>query len=181
MLRPGLIAESDQDMLRVRLDKIEDTQKRILTYLSEQQQRLAYGHDLLAQVINEHPEMVLLAMFQTNVSTGQTDVELNTGTSDRGFIVSEAGSITALAIRSNDARTAGSLTVTVTINGTGTGFSVTLDGTDTTTANALQDQGLDTFSAADRISADITSTGAWAPTTADIDIGIGLVLARGVR
>lgn len=80
-----------------------------------------------------------------------------------------AGSVLGIAVKSNDARTAGTLTVEVTKNGTGVGLTAVLDGTNTTSKATTQSKDTDAFVAGDNIGIDITTDGSWAPTTADID------------
>lgn len=167
--------------VNTRLLTIEQTLDQIIDYLNQQQQTLAFGHDLVVGRVNEMPEMVWLPFFRDNVAAGLTNDPLSDGRTTRGYCAAEDGSIVALAIRSNEARTAGTLTLEPRVNATATGFTLTLDGTNTTTNKTLQDQGLDTFARADAIDLVITTTGAWAPTTADIICAIGVVPSRTVR
>lgn len=162
-----------------RLLALEENLKAVYRYLQQQQRALDFGYDIAVQRINELPEMVLLNFWQDNVPANQTDASLSSP-STRGYVMPEEGSIVALGVRSNAARTAGSLTVEPTTNATATGFTVSLDGTNTTSNTNLQDQGLDTFARGDIISCIIDSA-SWAPTTADIDVTVAVVINRGVR
>lgn len=82
------------------------------------------------------------------------------------------GSVTGIVVRSNEARTAGSLTVEPTINGTATGLSAVLDATNTTVHTATQAAGRDTYPAGGEVGVKITTTGDWAPTSADIQVTV---------
>jgi hypothetical protein len=113
--------------------------------------------------------------FQDNVAASQTAVVLNLEGGNRTEVVMvRAGAVTGIAVASNEARTAGTLTVDVTINGTVTGLTAVLDATNTTTDTGTQDETLDTYVAADLIGVKITTDGSWAPTTADITVCIEL-------
>jgi len=151
------------------------------SYHEQERTALASAHDDLGRRLNELCEFHQLHFYQDNVAANQTDVALLGPPSTRGYVASEDGSICALAVRSNAARTAGSFTVEPRINGTKIGFNVTIDGTNTTVNYDRQDQGIDPFVAGDLIDMVITSTAAWAPTTADIDISCGIVLFAGLR
>ena len=93
-------------------------------------------------------------------------------------VVSHSGDIIGVTVASSEARTAGTATFEVFKNGTGTGLSVVLDGTDTQYAAAAQATGLDTFASGDRLDVRVTTDGSWAPTTADVEASI--VIADGV-
>lgn len=111
---------------------------------------------------------------QDNVSASQTNVALalygDTTRTTRPAL--RAGAVTGIVVRSNEARTAGTLTVEVTVNGTGTGLTAVLDGTNTTVKVTAQSEGTDTFAAGAELGVRITTDGSWAPTTADITVEI---------
>lgn len=157
-----------------RLDNIDD-------YLPDQREALAAMYDELAQRANELNEIHALPFYQDNVAAAQTDVALLGPPSTRGYVAPEDGSIITLAVRTNDPRTAGTLTVEPRVNGTKIGFAVALNATDTTFKYDRQDQGLDTFVAGDLIDMVITTDAGWLPVTADIDVSIGVVFFKGVR
>jgi len=160
----------------------EVTVEAIMEYLSEQREANQHAYDTLAQRMNELPEMVILAFFEDSVAASQTDAPLANGQSTRGYCMPEDGSVVALSVRTDDARTAGTLTLDAAINGTVTGLQVALDATNTTFHVSLQDQGLDTFSAGDAITCELTTDASWEPAaTADIIVSVGVVLAKGVR
>lgn len=78
--------------------------------------------------------------------------------------VDRAGSVIGISVAATDARTAGSVTFEVYKNGSGTGLTVTLDGSNTTYNHATQAVGLDTFAAGDRIDVRATKS-AYTPAT----------------
>lgn len=83
-----------------------------------------------------------------------------------------SGSVIGIAVASNDARTAGSLTVDVTVNGTATGLQAALDGSNTQYHSATQAKDTDAFAAGARLGVKITTSADWAPTTADIVVTV---------
>ena len=80
------------------------------------------------------------------------------------YVPTEAGSITGLSVALNTTRTAGSVVFEVTINGVGTGLTVTIDGSNTQHHYATQSAGTDTFSAGDRIGLEYAGT-SWDATS----------------
>ena len=183
-LRRGLFGRratiSRIDMFE-RVEQLEERVDKIWEYLREQQQALAHSHDLVTQRVNELPEMLWLPFFQDNVAAGQTAVALSDGRSTRGYCAAEEGSVVAIAVRSNEARTAGTLTLEAYIGGVATGLTVVLDATNATTNSTLQDQGKDTFTRGAAIDCRITTSAGWTPVTADIIVSVAVVAARGVR
>lgn len=75
--------------------------------------------------------------------------------------------IAAITVTSNAARTAGTLTVDATIDGTVTGLQAALDATNTTRHHAKQLRGSDRASAGSRVGVKLT-TASWTPVTADV-------------
>ena len=110
--------------------------------------------------------------YQENAAASQTAVTLarlaTTTNNPNAWIAPRSGSITAIAVLSNAARTAGTLTVEAYINGVATGLTAVLDGTNTTFKASTQAKGTDAFVAGDKLDIRITTTGAWLPTTADV-------------
>jgi hypothetical protein len=110
--------------------------------------------------------------YQDNVAASQAAVVLSRLGAGNAFptkwIAPRAGSVTAVVVKSNEARSAGTLTVEVYVNGVATGLTAVLDGTNTTVKATSQNKDLDTFVAGDEIDLRITSDGSWAPTTADV-------------
>jgi hypothetical protein len=75
--------------------------------------------------------------------------------------------IVAVSVVSDDARTAGTLTVDPTIDGTVTGLTAVLNGTDTLRDYARQPMEKDRGIAGQRVGCKLT-TASWTPVTADI-------------
>jgi hypothetical protein len=87
------------------------------------------------------------------------------------WVAVRVGSITGVVVKSNAARTAGTLTVEVFKNGAGIGLTAVLDATNTLTKSSTQAKDTDTFVAGDELDCRVTSAG-WTPTTADIRASI---------
>jgi hypothetical protein len=114
---------------------------------------------------------------QDNAAASQTDVEL-TGTR---WIAPRAGRLTAVTVKSTEARTASTLTIKVFRNtgalygATGSevssSFRAQLNATDTSLDVTLAANEY-TFSAGDEIYPVILTGGTWAPTTADVRVWI---------
>jgi len=114
---------------------------------------------------------------QDNVAASQTDVALTLLDGVRETIPAPAdGSVTAIAVLSNEARTAGTLTVELTVNGVGSGLTAVLDGTNT---ECDVGTGSVAVSECDEIGVTVTTDGSWAPTTADITVMLQLGAASG--
>lgn len=112
---------------------------------------------------------------QSNVTASQTNVAL----AGSRWTAPRAGSITGIVVKSNEARTAGTLTVEVWKNtglagaaGAATGLTAVLNGTNTSAKATTQDPNTDTFVAGDELFVSITTDGSWLPTTADIQAWI---------
>jgi hypothetical protein len=179
--RLGLRGEALTESIGKRVDQLHKRADDVLQYLTNEREAIAAAYDELARRSNELPEFVQLDFFQDNVAASQTAVALSNGMTTRGYCAVEDGSVTAVAVRTNDPRTAGTLTLEAFINGVATGLTVTLDATNTTSNQVRQDQGLDTFMRGDAIDLRITTTGSWTPITADIICSVGIVTMRGVR
>lgn len=118
---------------------------------------------------------VITGWFQDDVAASQTAVALSLGNSRTERPMPADGYIVGISVYSNAARTAGTLTVDATINGTVSGLTATLDGTNTQTKSTRQSNHADKFTAGQRIGVKITTDGTWAPTTADIDVSVLVV------
>ncbi len=77
--------------------------------------------------------------------------------------------IVAITVASSEARTAGTLTVDATIDGTVTGLQGLLNATDTTRDYATQPRGADAGVAGQRVGVKLT-TASFTPVTADIAV-----------
>lgn len=111
--------------------------------------------------------------YQENVAASQTAVMLSLAgqPTHTQMIMPRGGYVSGIAVRSNLARTAGTLTAEVYKNGVAIGLTATLDATNTATATTLQDA-VDAFNAGDQLAVRVTTDGSWAPTTADIIVSI---------
>jgi len=111
--------------------------------------------------------------YQENCPASQTDVAMTrlSGTTDNptAWIAPRAGSVTAIALHSNAARSGGTCRAKVFKNGSEITASVTalLDGSNTTFNSATQAKDVATFSAGDILEVRLTSS-SWAPTSADV-------------
>lgn len=86
-------------------------------------------------------------------------------------VADRAGSVVGISVAADAARNAGSMTFEVYINGSGTGLTVVLDGTNTQYHYTVQAAGLDTFSAGARL--DVRATNAsWGPAGAQFEASI---------
>lgn len=90
--------------------------------------------------------------------------------------VIRAGCISGIVVRSDEARTAGTLTVEATINGSATGLTAVLDATNTTVKSTMQAIGADTLAAGDELGAIWTTSALWAPITADVTVMIEVMI-----
>ena len=108
---------------------------------------------------------------QNDVAISQTNVALSSQNSQLfdTFKVARAGRISGLTSRYTGAITAGSVTVTVAINGTPGTLAVT--STSGTGSQSTQTSG-DSFVAGDLISVVITTNGTFAPTTTDVECAV---------
>ncbi len=117
--------------------------------------------------------------FQNTVAASQTaaSVERESSTAGAAFpntwLPLRHGHITGVFVKSDDACTAGTCTIEVYKNGTGTGLTAVLNSTTATQyAVAVQATELDMFAPGDEIELRITTSGTWAPVTANIRCGI---------
>ena len=127
--------------------------------------------------VGEGSRRTLGLWVQDNVAASQTNVALNLygDTTRTARLAVRGGSVTGIVVRSNAARSAGTLTVEVTVAGAGTGLTAVLDGSNTTAKATTQDVGTDTFTAGQEIGVRVTTDGSWAPTTADISVDVEVV------
>jgi len=119
--------------------------------------------------------MMLGPWYQENVAAAQTDVaiDLNGNASRNSMPMIRNGSVLGIAVHSNAPCTAGLLTVEATINGAGTGLTVSLDPAVHTTDNqATENKLLDNFIPGGLIGCRITTNAGWLPITADITVDI---------
>lgn len=77
--------------------------------------------------------------------------------------------VVGIAVVSSEARTAGTLTVDATIDGTVTGLQAALDATNTLRDTGIQPRGADVGPAGSRVGVKLTTSG-WTPITADVAV-----------
>ena len=112
--------------------------------------------------------------YQDNAAASQAAVALTLSPvvgaySTSKMIMQKSGHITGICVKTNDPRTAGTLTVEVYKSGAGTGLTAVLDGANTTFKKTTQALGSDTFVAGDDLDVRITTSADWAPDgTGDI-------------
>lgn len=118
---------------------------------------------------------ILDGWYQDNVVASQVAVALVMGNTRPEIPMPCAGHVVGIAVYSNEARTAGTLTVDATINGTVTGLTAVLNATNTQTKVTRQAQNLDKFSEGQRIGVKVTTDAGWLPITADITVAVMVV------
>jgi len=159
----------------------------IREYFKNEQFLISAAIDNLARGINERTKENSFAFYQDEVPISQTNVQLAGFMSPRGWCTAEAGSIVGVTVTISAARTAGSLIVEPTITDkdtgtiTATGLTATLDGTNTRSTFSQQDPGTDIFDGGDLIGLRITTSADWAPTTANLDSCVWIILNGLVR
>jgi hypothetical protein len=92
------------------------------------------------------------------------------------FLIPFDFEVVAIDVVSNTARTAGTLTVDATIDGTVTGLQAALDATNTTRYYTRQARGSDVGVAGSRIGIKLT-TASWTPVTADVTAGAWVIFS----
>lgn len=114
-----------------------------------------------------------------NVAASQTSVALSlTGETDSPteYVLPFDADIVGISLRTTGARTAGTLTVKPTSNGTEKTLSATLDANVTQLNDTMQPVGTEDMGGVTRrLGATITTSAAWAPTTADVAVTIWVV------
>ena len=110
--------------------------------------------------------------YQENVAASQIAVPLTrlatTTEVPTRWITMRYGSITGVSVKSNAARTNGTLTITVYKNGGALALTAILDATNTLFKATTQVKDNDTFAPGDELELRIDTTGTWTPVTADI-------------
>ena len=109
---------------------------------------------------------------QNDIAADQVDVALETLVSVNFADIKmiRAGSVVGLGTRLTEAITAGTLTVTITVNGVGGTLAVVhTAGSNPSGGEATQADGIDTFVAGDLIGMQITTTVGFLPVTTDLE------------
>lgn len=122
-------------------------------------------------------QLIPVHFAQANVAASQTNVQLKDSSGQvEGLSMPFAGEVLSIAIDLSAAATAGSLTVGVTNGGT---ENATTTQTITTAAakTAIFPRGTMTFVAGDKLGVEITSSGTWDATTADMSVTVLVALA----
>ena len=115
--------------------------------------------------------------YQNNVAANQTAVQLartdHVGSAPAAYINSlipgRFGKVKYIYIKLNANWAAGTLTITLTINGVAQSMTATIN---SAVAFAISTNDEITFTGADRLGLTITTDGSWSPTTADLRAGI---------
>lgn len=110
---------------------------------------------------------------QDNVTTSQTNVQLyrfnGTNVMTARFYVPNDAYLRKFTVTSTEARTAGTLTAKLFVDGV-EWKTISLDGTNTTTNTTYYGRANTTFAEGNYIDMRLTTTSDWAPTTADITV-----------
>lgn len=129
-------------------------------------------------------QLVPLAFHQADVAASQTDVQLSVCAVDNaaddqlgtdGYVMPFEGEIVAISARLSAAATAGSLTVGPTVGGTEK-TDPTLSITTAQSAYHSAPRAAAVFAAGDLIGAEITSSGTWDGTSADLTVVVWVLL-----
>ena len=121
-------------------------------------------------------QLVALPFVQINAAASQTDVGLTVAEVSDGYLMPFAGEVVAVTVRSNAARTAGTLTADALVNGTAAGLTAVLNATTTNNVKSTQPRGKDEFAAGAYIGAKVTTDSSWTPVTADIVVTVWVLL-----
>ncbi len=111
---------------------------------------------------------------QSSVAASQSAAQLGRyGVSWQApLILPFAGSVIGLVAGLSSACTAGSLTVQVYIDGAASGLEAVIDTTNTLTVEETAPAGEYIFEAGEKVTVRITTTGSWAPTSADLLVAL---------
>jgi hypothetical protein len=124
------------------------------------------------QITNElaKGQVIALKFFQANVAASQTDVQLKESSGQvEGLSMPFAGEILAICADLSAAGTAGTLSFGATVNGT-EDADTTQSITTATAAVAKVARGKASFVAGDKLGVEITTSGTWNGTTADLAV-----------
>lgn len=127
-------------------------------------------------------QLVPLSFVQDAVADSQSAVAMNileagaNALTVIGHVMPFDYEIVGITIFSDSARTAGTLTVDVTVGGSVTGIQAILNGTNTTKKTTKVPRGTKSGGAGDAIGVKLT-TSSWTPVTADILVTVWVILA----
>ena len=127
-----------------------------------------------------HVRVLNYTFYDVDVAASQSAAAWGTdasadagGASFKTILIPFTGSVIGIAVLSNDACTSGTLTADVTIDGSVTGLTGILDSvTNTTNISTVQAVDADVITAGQTIGVKVTTTGTWAPTSADVSVSI---------
>lgn len=112
------------------------------------------------------------AVAMNIIETGATSGTLGT----QEYVIPWDFEVVGISVVSDSARTAGTLTVDATINGTVTGLQGALDATNTLRDTGTQIRGSDVAVAGDRVGVKLT-TSSWTPTAADVVVTVWVLVS----
>lgn len=132
--------------------------------------------------ITSKGQLVALRFFQDALAASQTDVQLNAlevasaaANTVTGFTMPFPGEVVAVTADTTAAATAGSLAAGATFNGTeGTDTTLTITTETTKTLKVLR--GSARFAAGAIVGAELTTSGTWDGTTADLCVTVWVLL-----
>lgn len=134
----------------------------------------------LEQHLNKlYAGVVFDGFIEENLAASQTDLQLQryiVGTAP--LIMPFAGNVLGIGVTSSEARTAGTATFSPFKNGTILPMVATLDATATIRTYATTYSGDMHFVVGDYLDIRVTTTAAWAPTTADVEAYLFVELYR---
>ena len=129
-------------------------------------------------------QLIKLAYAQADVAANQTAVAMNVievrdaaASADDaiavpGYVMPFDFEVVGISILASTARTAGSITVDATIDGTATGLQAVLDGTNTTAHHITQPRDSDRGIAGSYVGVKLTTGASYTPVTADIVVAV---------
>lgn len=122
-------------------------------------------------------QVVPVTFFLANVPATQTDVQLKEATNQvTGVTMPFAGQVVAIAADLSAAATAGTLTIGATVGGT-EDADTTITVTTQTSKHLAIPRDKATFNAGDLLGAEITTSGTWDGTTADLVVTVYVALS----
>lgn len=137
--------------------------------------------------ITSKGQLVKLTFGQSDVAASQTAVAMNVievrdagASADNvlavpGYTMPWDFEIVAISVLASTARTAGSLVVDATIDGTVTGLQATLDATNTTSHYVTQPRDSDRGLAGSYVGVKLTTNAGWTPITADVVVAVWVI------
>lgn len=132
-------------------------------------------------------QLVALTFMQSDAAASQSSATLTVAevrdaaaTADDqnaadGYVIPWDFEVVGVSVRSSAARTAGTLTVDATIDGTATGLQAVLNATNTQSKGSTQPRASDVGSAGSRVGCVITTDASWAPVTADVVVTVWVI------